>query len=223
MKIKNLEHFANLAPADILSWIKSNSSRATSVQLEIAKALVALDSKREGKGTLKKFVRAETGEEIPDHAFSCARVFSELIGTGPGTITEPDYDAVALRWHLQASAILGLLEKASLADGEKSTVRENLAEILRTRPADGYAQLENLKKSLKPAPRSRHARSSEETTDDETPEAFDPIRAIRQLGHYIAESDDVAEVMRLQAAIATLTHVVELKAKEMTTPASLAA
>lgn len=167
----------------LAALITSARDKVTSRQSEIGKMLVALDEKRDGKGTLQAFVRKLVGE-IDSTAYKCAIAFG-MVGEGSGFVPESDFDAVPVRWKIVVSAILNLLEKAK-DDILTAGTRAEVAVIMHARPADGYKTLANIKKCLLPEPVKSDGEGNGETDEEskapETAPDFltgDHIKAIR--------------------------------------------
>lgn len=209
--MKSLSDLQTLDKNKLITFIKTSVSKSGSIHLEIGKAVFVLDALRDS-GTLKKFVRAITGTEIPDHAFCCANSFA-LVGEGYSFIPESDYDNTPLRWHLQVSAILNLI--AELSEEEKAAVREEVCAILRARPTDGYDTLKAIKARLKPAPENDdkgEGKESEEKAENVLPfvDYLSPEHW-KALGTAAHACDDEAKLTLASRALEAIASIITNK------------
>jgi hypothetical protein len=218
--MKTIEQIRDLGQDKLLSLVKSSAAKAISANVELGKILFALDEVREGKGTLKKFVRQNTGIDVPDHAFCCQVVFRGLVHGGQ--LTESVYDESRLKWLLQTSAILNLLEKSSTAD--HAAVIAEVVEILVEKPEGGEAMLKKIKDALKPA----SDKEPEEGGSDmekvvELPQDILSKAHLSAIGQAVGEVTDADKLRFLSAAFDCILEIAKGQLESVETPAAVAA
>jgi hypothetical protein len=219
-KMKTIESIRDLGTDKLLSLVKSTSTKATSANLELGKILFALDGVREGKGTLKKFVRENTGISVPDHAFCCQVAFRGLVE--PGNIQESTYDGTPLKWLLQVSAIVNLLEKSSMADPDKSEIIARVAAILSDAPEGAESQLKAIKAELKPVG-NKGKNSTEETGTEKVTEFSADLLSKAHLAAVGKAASEVTDPQTLRFLFNAFECLVEIAKGQLETTAPMTA
>jgi hypothetical protein len=222
--MKTIESIRDLSEEKLLGLVKSTTTKATSANVELGKILFALDSVREGKGTLKKFVRLNTGIDVPDHAFCCQVVFRGLVADADDKVRLPEnvYDDSRLKWLLQSSAILNLLEKSSTAD--KAAVLAEVVEILVKKPEGGEAMLKKIKDSLKPASdKEPEVGGNDPEKVVEIPQDILSKAHLSAIGQAVGEVTDADKLRFIAAAFDCILEIAKGQLEAVATPAAVAA
>lgn len=218
--MKTLVQLEAMKDGALLALVKTTTTRAASAHLELGKALVVLDKRREAKGTLKRYVREETGIDVPDHAFCCAVVFGAFVASE--RITEAAYDAAPLRWLLTSSAIHNGLDKAEhLDDDAREEFRRQTAEILATRPEGGQKLLDAIKAKIrKPAEGEGGGEGEGEGEPEEVPGvqvvSLLNVECIKTLGKLAAGCEDRALLESVAPAVDALREIIAGKLEVLT-------
>lgn len=147
LDVAPIAEFRALDAATLAARVKSANGKTASAQINLGKMLVVMNEQRGDKGTLASYVRKQVGE-IDSSAYKAANAFG-MVGIGHGSIEEKEFDACPLRWLIVVSAILNVLAKSG-DDILNAGTREEVAKVLRARPANGYATLRDIKKCLMP-------------------------------------------------------------------------
>ena len=147
-KLTRYAEFSKMKLEELIKWKLNYPHPVGPKTMELAKFVIAVDEKREHRGSLRSYLTNTFGH-VDNMVYCPLRVFRMMVAqsapTGSGCITENDFDACPIKWHIAASQILGCLEKKPEPDG---AFRETLAEILRTMPADGAKRLQKLRTAV---------------------------------------------------------------------------
>ena len=221
------------AEKELVSLGKKHLAQFGGACLTLGKIIFALQGKAPAGAVMSKYILGAFGvtrADVPSVAWSVARC-CEYIGAGAGHYAEDDLDKAPARWLAVVSAIYGLLDKAEAdektpMDAAKAAgYREQVAEVIRTRPGNGLEVLKALRDSLKPE-KDGGAGGAGEGEAAETPEemtaAESALDALKQAARFLSESNlDTALVAVFRRTLLSVGRLLRFKAKDAT-PAPIA-
>ena len=190
--------------------------------LVLGKIIFALQRKAPAGVSMSKYILGALGvsrSDVPSVSWCVARC-CEYIGAGAGHYAEDDLDKTPARWLAVASAIYGLLDKA---EGDEKTpmdaakaagYREQVAEVIRTRPGNGLEVLKALRDSLKPEKETGGGEGAE-TPGEEIPAEEKALSAMKEAARLLAESKpDAGQCAVFRRLAISIGRIAKLKAKD---------
>jgi len=207
--------FRTMDTETLISALRNLTRNASSAHVTSGKIIAAITEKETVKN-ITSFITKKLGEKPHDHALMCAVSFDMVAETGVhGTISEGLWDTTPLGWHLQISPILKYLAKEEAPDETVAQVREEIARIIREKPANGLDMLKALKKALKGEP---EAAGGGEGGEEEPAEIVEPVFDIDATIDRLAAAVDAIEDIERLKAISALLGAIADSAKLRTEP-----
>ena len=215
------------AEKELVTLAKKHLAQFGAACLLLGKILFALQRKAPAGVSVSKYILGALGvsrTDIPSVSWSVARC-CEYIGAGAGHFAEDDLDKTPARWLAVASAIYGLLEKAegdekNPMDAAKAAgYREQVAEVIRTRPGNGLEVLKALRDSLKPEKETGGGAGADgegaETPAEEIPAEEMALSAMKEAARLLAESKpDAGQCAVFRRLAISIGRIAKLKAKD---------
>jgi hypothetical protein len=213
------------AEKELVTLAKKTLAQFGSACLVLGKILFAMQRKAPAGVSMSKYILGALGvsrSDIPSVSWSVARC-CEYIGTGAGHYAEEDLDKTPASWLAVASAIFGLLDKAENDDkapmdaAKVAGYREQVAEVIRSRPGNGLEVLKALRDSLKPEKKDGGAGGAgegETETTEEIPGEEMALAAMKEAARLLAESNpDTAQCAVFRRLAISIGRIAKLKAK----------
>jgi hypothetical protein len=200
---ENLTSLIEKTEKELAALGKTLMTKAAGACVTLGKVIFALQSKAPEGVSMAKHILSTmnaTRADVPSVSW-CVAVCCAFIGDGGGEqFTEPDLDKTPARWLALASAIYSAIA-AKLADDKEPMnkadavgYREQVANIIRERPANGYELLRAMRDKIKGKAKGKETgKGGGEKETEETGEELSPVEkalaCMKEAARLLAEAE----------------------------------